>query len=130
MYIESPKKTIDKSPETIFNFLNDVNNYKKLMPDSISKFEILSDKRFLFALKGMPDIVLELKNSVPYNKVVLGAASDKLPFTLTANIKELTENSSEAYFEFEGEFNAMMSMMIKGPNTKFIQTLAENLQTI
>ncbi len=130
MYIESPKKTIDKSPETIFNFLNDVNNYKKLMPDSISKFEILSEKRFLFALKGMPDIVLELKNSVPYNKVVLGAASDKLPFTLTANIKELTENSSEAYFEFEGEFNAMMSMMIKGPLTKFIQTLAENLQTI
>ena len=51
MYIESPKKTIDKSPETIFNFLNDVNNYKKLMPDSISKFEILSEKRFLFALK-------------------------------------------------------------------------------
>ena len=98
MYIESPKKTIDKSPETIFNFLNDVNNYKKLMPDSISKFEILSEKRFLFAL--------------------------------TANIKELTENSSEAYFEFEGEFNAMMSMMIKGPITKFIQTLAENLQTI
>ncbi len=130
MYIESPKKTIDKSPETIFNFLNDVNNYKKLMPDSISKFEILNEKRFLFALKGMPDIVLELKNSVPYNKVVLGAASDKLPFTLTANIKELTENSSEAYFEFEGEFNAMMSMMIKGPITKFIQTLAENLQTI
>ena len=130
MYIESPKKTIDKSPETIFNFLNDVNNYRKLMPDSISKFEILSEKRFLFALKGMPDIVLELKNSVPYNKVVLGAASDKLPFTLTANIKELTENSSEAYFEFEGEFNAMMSMMIKGPITKFIQTLAENLQTI
>ena len=130
MHIESPKKTIDKSPETIYNFLNDVNNYKKLMPDSISKFEILNEKRFLFALKGMPDIVLELKNSVPYNKVVLGAASDKLPFTLTANIKELTENSSEASFEFGGEFNAMMSMMIKGPITKFIQTLAENLQTI
>ncbi|MEH6659371.1 orotate phosphoribosyltransferase [Leeuwenhoekiella marinoflava] len=130
MYIESPKKTINKSPETIFNFLVDVNNYKQLMPDSISKFEILSDKRFLFALKGMPDIVLELKNSVPYNKVVLGAASDKLPFTLTANIKELTEDSSEAYFEFEGEFNAMMAMMIKGPITKFIQTLTENLQTI
>ena len=130
MYIESPKKTIDKSPETIFNFLIDVNNYKQLMPDSISKFEILSNNRFLFALKGMPDIVLELKNSVPYNKVVLGAASDKLPFTLTANIKELTENSSEAYFEFEGEFNAMMAMMIKGPITKFIQTLTENLQKI
>ncbi|MFI8378648.1 SRPBCC family protein [Leeuwenhoekiella sp. NPDC079379] len=130
MFIESPKKTIDKSPEVVFAFLNDVNNYKQLMPDSISKFEILSDKRFLFALKGMPDIVLELKNSIPYNKVVLGAASEKLPFTLTANIKELTDQSSEAYFEFEGEFNAMMSMMIKAPITKFIQTLTENLQNI
>ena len=100
------------------------------MPDSISKFEILSEKRFLFALKGMPDIVLELKNSVPYNKVVLGAASEKLPFTLTANIKQLTSDSSEAHFEFEGEFNAMMSMMIKAPITKFIQTLSENLQNI
>ena len=130
MYIESPKKTIDKSPEEIFSFLTDVTNYKQLMPDSISKFEIVSEKRFLFALKGMPDIILELKNSVPFNKVVLGAASEKLPFTLTANIKELTDTSSEAYFEFEGEFNAMMSMMIKSPITKFIQTLTENLQKI
>ena len=130
MFIESPKKTINKSPEVIYTFLKDVNNYKQLMPDSISKFEILSEKRFLFALKGMPDIVLELKNSVPYNKVVLGAASEKLPFTLTANIKQLTSDSSEAHFEFEGEFNAIMSMMIKAPITKFIQTLSENLQNI
>lgn len=130
MHLESPKKTISKSPEEVFNFLADVENYRKLMPETISKFEIINDKRFLFALKGMPEIVLELKNTVPYNKVVLGAASDKLPFTLTANIKELTENSSEAQFEFEGEFNAMMSMMVKGPITKFIQTLSENLQNI
>ncbi len=130
MHLESPKKTISKSPEEVYNFLTDVHNYRKLMPETISKFEIINDKRFLFALKGMPEIVLELKNTVPYNKVILGAASDKLPFTLTANIKELTEKSSEAQFEFEGEFNAMMSMMVKGPITKFIQTLSENLQNI
>jgi len=28
---------------------------------------------------------------------------------------------------FEGEFNAMMAMMIKGPISKFIETLAENM---
>ena len=130
MHIESPKKTIQKSPEEVFNFLIDAKNYRQLMPDTISKFEILSEKRFLFALKGMPEIVLEFKHSVPYNKVVLGAASDKLPFTLTAHIAEVTQNTSEGYFEFEGEFNAMMGMMIKGPITKFIQTLSENLQSI
>ena len=28
---------------------------------------------------------------------------------------------------FEGEFNPMMAMMIKGPITKFIETLATNI---
>lgn len=130
MTLDSPVKTVDKSPEEVYNFLNKVENYERLMPDTINKFEILSDKRFLFALKGMPEIVLELKNSVPYNKVVLGAASDKLPFTLTANIKELTAGSSEAQLQFEGDFNPMMAMMIKSPIKKFIETLVSNLDNI
>ncbi len=130
MNLESPKKNVEKSPEEIYNFLTKVENYERLMPDNISKFEILGENRFVFALKGMPEIVLELKDSVPFNKVVLGAVSDKLPFTLTSNIKELTEGSSEVQLHFEGEFNAMISMMIKSPIQKFIETLVSNLQNI
>lgn len=130
MKLESPKKTVEKSPETVYNFLSEVKNYERLMPDNISKFEILGEKRFLFALKGMPDIVLELKDSVPFNKVVLGAASDKLPFTLTANILELTTGRSEVQFDFAGEFNPMITMMIKAPITKFMETLVKNLENI
>lgn len=130
MNLESPKKNVEKSPEEIYSFLTKVENYERLMPDNISKFEILGENRFVFALKGMPEIVLELKDSVPFNKVVLGAVSDKLPFTLTSNIKELTEGSSEVQLHFEGEFNAMISMMIKSPIQKFIETLVSNLQNI
>ena len=130
MYIETPKKTINKSSQEVYNFLIDVKNFEHLMPENISKFEVISEDRFLFGLKGMPEIVLERKELVAYSKVVLGAASDKLPFTLTVNILELGANETEAILSFEGEFNAMMAMMIKKPITNFIGTLSDKLHKV
>ena len=130
MHIETPKKTINKSSQEVYNFLIDVKNFEHLMPDNISKFEVISEERFLFALKGMPEIVLQRKEMTPNSKVVLGAASDKLPFTLTANIIELGANESEVVLSFEGEFNAMMAMMIKTPISNFMGTLSENLNKV
>ena len=127
MTIDTPKTQVNRSAEDLYNFLADVKNFEKLMPESISKFEVLEEEKFLFALQGMPEIVLKVKEKQPYEKIVLGAASDKLPFTLTANIIEAGEGSCEADLVFEGEFNAMMGMMIKGPITSFINTLTENM---
>ncbi len=130
MHIETPKKTIQKSSKEVYDFLLDIKNFEHLMPENISKFEVLNEQRFLFALKGMPEIVLQLKESTPTSKVVLGAASDKLPFTLTANIDEISANESEVVLNFEGEFNAMMAMMIKSPITNFMGTLSDNLAKV
>ena len=130
MHIESPKQTVDKSSEEVFNFLIDIKNFETLMPDNIVKFEVLTEDKFVFALKGMPEIILKLKEKTPYSQVVLGAASDKLPFTLTADIKALSDTSSEVALQFEGEFNAMMAMMIKSPITNFLGTLSKNMNKI
>ncbi|EAQ38113.1 orotate phosphoribosyltransferase [Dokdonia sp. MED134] len=129
MNLESPVKTLDKSQEEVYNFLMNIENFEKLMPEN-TKFEKISDTRFLFGLKGMPEIVLDLKEGIPHSKVVLGAASDKIPFELTADIKELEASKTEVQLLFQGEFNAMMAMMVKGPITKFIGTLSENMDVI
>ncbi|WP_394975601.1 SRPBCC family protein [uncultured Croceitalea sp.] len=130
MHIEANKKVVKKSDKEVFDFLIDVKNFKVLMPENIDKFEILDENTFKFALSGMPEIVLRLKEQYSNKKVVLGAASDKLPFTLTADIKSLEENESEVSLSFEGEFNAMMAMMIKSPITKFMETLSGNMDKI
>ncbi|WP_298896598.1 SRPBCC family protein [uncultured Psychroserpens sp.] len=127
MKLESPKTTINKSAQETFDFLSDVKNFEKLMPENISKFEVLEDDKFLFALKGMPEIVLKKKEAIAPNKIVLGAAGGKLDFSLTGLITEIDTTSSEVELVFEGEFNAMMAMMIKGPISKFIETLAGNM---
>ena len=128
MNLESPKVTLEKSAEDTFNFLTDVKNFEHLMPENISKFEVLDNDKFLFALKGMPEIVLKKKEVTPNSKIVLGAAG-KLDFSLTADLTEIEANKTEVQLSFEGEFNAMMAMMIKAPISKFIETLVTNMKT-
>ena len=127
MNLESPKINVEKSPEDVFNFLADVKNFECLMPENISKFQILSDDTFLFALKGMPEIILIKKEVISPNKIVLGAAGGKIDFSLTGNITQVNSDSSEVQLEFTGDFNPMMAMMIKGPISKFIETLATSI---
>lgn len=130
MNLESPKVTVEKPAQYLFDSLSDVKNFEKLMPENIAKFEVLGDDIFNFGLKGMPEIKLKMKETTPTSQVVLKAASDKLPFTLTANIDAVSDTSSAVQLKFDGEFNPMMAMMIKGPISKFIETLAENMNKL
>lgn len=130
MNLESPKVSVNKSAKEIFDFLCSVENFEKIMPDSIEKFESLDEKSFLFQLKSMPVLKLELKSSTEPTEIILGAKSDKLPFTLTGKIEEKNAHSSNVQLLFDGEFNAMMSMMIKSPIQKFIDTLAEKIKNL
>ena len=129
MNLQSPNVSLDKSAEDTFNFLSDIKNFESLMPENISKFEVLDKDKFLFALKGMPEIILKKKEATPHSQVVLGAAGGKLDFSLVANIIEINADKADVQLTFEGQFNTMMAMMIKGPIGKFIETLATNMKT-
>ena len=127
MHIESQKVTADKSQQEMFEFLTNAENYEQLMPESKEKFEVRDEKTFVFGLKGMPVIKLQIRETTEPELVVLGSTSDKLDFTLKAHISALNKNQSEVQMDFNGEFNAMMAMMVKKPLSKFINTLAENI---
>jgi len=129
MNLESPKVSVQKSSNEMFEFLAKVENFEKIMPEDIDKFEAKEDS-FLFALKGMPPIKLKLNELVPSSKVVLGSTNDKIPFTLTGNITETGDNTSDVQLVFNGKFNMMMAMMVKAPLKKFINTLSENIEKL
>lgn len=129
MNLESNKTTVNKSQKELFEFLNDLNNFEKLMPDTITKFEV-DGESFIFSLKGMPEIRLVQKEKQEFDKIVLGAASSKLDFTLTANLTPITDNETDIQLLFAGDFNPMMAMMVKKPLQNFINTLTEKTQDI
>lgn len=126
MHLESKKVTTGRNQQEMFDFLTNVENYEQLMPESTEKFEVKAKDRFLFGLKGMPEIQLEIKETKEPELVVLGSTSDKFNFALNIHIEKQGEQQSLVFMDFEGKFNAMMAMMVKGPLQKFINTLSEN----
>lgn len=130
MNLESPKVSVEKSAQELFDLLSDMQNFEKLMPENIAKFEVIGEDSFLFGLKGMPEIQLKVTEKTAPSKIVFGAANDKVPFTLITNIDSVSANSSAIQFDFEGSFNPMMTMMVKGPIGKFIETLANNISKL
>ena len=128
MKLESPKVTVSKSQQDVFDFLSDVKNFEQLMPETINKFEVLEKDKFLFMLKGMPEIILKKKDVTEPTQITLGAASSKLDFNLLVDIQEEDEEETEVGLTFTGTFNTMMAMMIKSPIKKFIATLVNNLE--
>ncbi|MGB0788720.1 MAG: SRPBCC family protein [Marinirhabdus sp.] len=128
MKLNSKETTVPKPAGQVCAFLGKAPNYGQLMPENTSKFEVLNEKAFVFALKGMPEIALEIKENNCPNNIVLGAMGGKFPFTLTANLTTVSTNETTVILNFEGNFNPMMAMMVKSPISKFIETLAEKLQ--
>ena len=43
MNLESPKVNVSKSTQYLFDALSEVKNFEKLMPDTITKFEVISE---------------------------------------------------------------------------------------
>lgn len=129
MNIDGTKVIVNKSAEELYEFLNHLDNYEKLMPENIEKFEI-DGNSFIFGLKGAPEIRMIIKEKTAFKNVTLGAASSKLPFTLASDINEISEKECEVQIKFQSNFNPMMAMMVKKPLTKFISTLTENIQKL
>jgi carbon monoxide dehydrogenase subunit G len=130
MHLESPEIQLPKSAETVYTFLSQPDNFGPLMPSNTSKFEVLDEKTFVFALSGMPEIKLRFKEGTPFQEVVLGAASDKLPFELKAHIQQTAAEQSQVKLTFDGDLNPMMAMMIQGPLNSFLKALVENLSKV
>ncbi len=130
MDLVSNKIVLSKTAEACFSFLSKPENYEPLMPVSNQKFELNALGGFIFQLKGMPQISLKEEAKQPDEKVVWSSGDEKLNFILTVQIETLSPTETQVQFLFHGEFNTMLTMMVKKPLKKFIETLSENLKTV
>lgn len=122
MNIEAPAVQISKSPEEFFSLMEDLNNMKLVMPESVERFEA-DENTFVFGLRGMPDVRLLIDEVRQPDLLKFKAASSKLDFTLSAIIEGNDQGAMVKYL-FEGNFNPMMKMMVERPLTRFIQDLS------
>ena len=126
MKLNSTVSNINICDNKLFEKLVIVENFKKIMPENISKFEIIDSETLIFSLKGMPPIKLRIgEKKAPYS-IILNSSESKIIFSLTAQIKKTGDNSCSFELEFNGDLNPMIQMMVKSPLQSFINDLSLN----
>jgi hypothetical protein len=126
MNLEGRKIIVNKSTENLRKLLENPEDYKSLMPESLQSFEV-HDNGFKFSLKGMPEIALKI-DEVSNKQVVLTSASSSLDFTLKGDMNAISDSQTEVQLLFEGKFNPFIKMMVEKPLQNFINSLTDNIE--
>lgn len=126
MKLNSNSTHLNISDTTLFEKLCAIENFKLIMPENISKFEILDQSTLIFSLKGMPPIKLIFGEKHSPSLITLNSSESKINFSLSAHIKKIDENSCEFSLEFNGDLNPMIQIMVKTPLQSFINDLSKN----
>lgn len=123
---KSPEVIVNRTAESFFNKIEDLNNLKEIMPSQIEDFE--SDTNTCsFKMKGMPKLELQIKEKTKYSKISLTTKGSQVPFSLDCYIIDKGEKC-QARLEINAELNMMMKMMIEKPLTQLLDVLASKMQ--
>jgi len=130
MTLNSISNELKLSDQNLFYKLTDINNYDKIMPENISKFEIIDSNTLIFSLKGMPEIKLVFGEKISPSLITLNSSESKINFSLTAQINKIDESNCSFFLEFNGDLNPMIQMMVKTPLQSFINDLSNNISKL
>src|SRR5437763_818050 len=121
MVITSDTVTINKTAKEVFDFLADLNNLEKIMPEQVEKWTSTVDACH-FTVKGMASMGLKVVERNPNSKIAL-TRNGNAPFeyTITCHIADGT--STNVYMVFESDMNMMLKMMVERPLTNFLNML-------
>jgi carbon monoxide dehydrogenase subunit G len=125
--IESNKVNVNNSQQEVFDFLADLNNLEKLMPQDKLEYWKSTDTTCRFGIKNLASIGMKHEELTAPSQIKL-VSDGKNPFTFTLTIFIQTDGDTvTSFFEFEGDINMFMKAMVQKPLKQFFDTLAENL---
>lgn len=126
--IESKRVEVEAPSAEVYHFLEDMNNFKGLLPqDKISEWKS-TEKECSFKVKGGYTLGMTWKEGTPYSLIILNSTSSSpLPFVLNIHLEE-NGDSTNAYQKCEVSANAFMMMMIEKPLKNLFDHIAGNLQ--
>ena len=130
MKLVSTISEIKINDNLLFEKLCIIENFKKIMPENVSKFEILDADTFIFSLKGMPAIKLVIGEKKAPSLITLNSSESKISFSLKAELKKIDDNNCTFSIEFNGDLNPMIQMMVKTPLQSFINDLSANASSL
>ena len=128
MKIKSDLVVVNKPIARVFDFLTNFNNFEKLMPEQVVKWES-NEISGRFTIKDMAELGMKIQD-VDHNKSVLISSDGKVPFefTLRVHLEKLEEEQTAVHIDFEGKVGTMIAMMAKRPLTNLVNHMVDRIK--
>lgn len=128
MKINSEIIKIHKPINEVFARLSNMENYSEYVPEG-AVFKLREERDgFSIQLGAMPEVGLKLAEKQEPDWVHFTSPSENFAYDMRVELTGISENETDVSVLFEGKFNPMIEMMAKKPLTKFIETLAGNIE--
>ena len=126
--IESDKVTVKAEQKIVFEYLNDFNNIKNLLPeDKISDWESSVD-HCSFKVQNAATIPLNKESVEEYSRInIVSGEKAPFPFTLYILLEDIG-NETTGFLHFEGDINMFLKMMVEKPLTNLFNYMANQLK--
>lgn len=125
--IEIEKREIKASQEKVFEYLGNFDNYKELMPETVSEWQSSPDQ-CTFKIQGLVRIGMKMEERVPHSSIFIKSHGEcPFDFTLTFHIDPHGEHCFTRMV-FEAYMNTFMKMMVEKPLERFFGYLIKQVQ--
>jgi hypothetical protein len=126
---ESRTGKLTCKPEEVYNFVSDIRNFTKFIPEgTINDLEI-SRESCSFNVSSIGNIKLNLTEKEPHNKVVYkGTVFTSNEFSLMLIIEEDNAGKAEVVVKLETRLNPFLKMMAATYIERFLGTLIDEME--
>jgi hypothetical protein len=126
---ESRSGTLSCSSEEVYNFVTDIRNFGRFIPDgTITQWQAEKDS-CSFSVSVVGVISVRITGREPHSKVIFnGDALKKEDFSLTLNISNGKSDTAEVKILLEAELNPMLKMLASKPIVQFLEILISEME--
>jgi hypothetical protein len=130
MTIFESSSLINKPVKDVYNFLADLNNHQKLMPENIYSWSSTADEA-RFTIQNMAKLALKVSERVENSSVQIISA-EEAPFSVDLKwmVIDAANGTTQAKLIITAELNMMMKMLASGPLQKLTDHQTLTLKNI
>ena len=125
--IESKERVINHSPEKIFKFLSNFNNFQGLMPDKVTNWTSTEESCY-FSISGIASLGMRIVDKTAHTNIKM-VDDGKVPFKFDFLI-DIQESDKHSILKltFNAQLNAMLKMVAVSPLKDFLESLLDHLE--
>lgn len=129
--IKSQTVSLSSPQEDVYAFLNDLNNYKQLLPEkNISDFSS-TEKSCNFKVQSMYNIGFEKDEQITATNVIQLKSSEGSPVNFNLSVHFSQPNGqTEVYLDCEANVSGMVKLMVERPLKDLFSHMAKRLEEI